>query len=84
MQLLDALQRGIPILTSGRGSLREVCGNAALYADPEDVSSITEGLRLLLTQDRLRFDLRQRALVQAHTFSWSRTADLLLEALEKK
>ncbi|MFA6038976.1 MAG: glycosyltransferase family 1 protein [Candidatus Peribacteraceae bacterium] len=83
MQLLDALQRGIPILTSGNGSLREVCGNAAHYVDPCSVPSITEGLRLLLTQDRLRFDLRQRALVQSHTFSWSRTADLLLEVLRK-
>ncbi|MEK7217943.1 MAG: glycosyltransferase family 1 protein, partial [Patescibacteria group bacterium] len=83
MQLLDALQRGIPILTSANGSLREVCGNAAHYVDPLDSASIAEGLRLLLTRDRLRFDLRQRALVQAHTFSWSRTADLLLEALQK-
>lgn len=83
MQVLDALQRGIPILTSDRGSLREVCGNAAHYVDPESVPSIAAGLQLLLENDRVRFDLGQRATDQAREFSWERTADLLLEALER-
>lgn len=81
LQLLDALQRGIPVLTSGRGSMREVCGNAAHYVDPEDVSSIASGLVLLLGSERIRFDLRQQALEQAKKFSWERTAGLLLDVL---
>jgi glycosyltransferase involved in cell wall biosynthesis len=81
LQVLDALQSGVPVLTSGRGALREVCGNAAHYVDPEDIASIASGLELLLTNERLRFDLRERALEQAKQYSWVRTADLLLEAL---
>ncbi len=83
LQALDAMQRGIPVLTSGRGSLREVCGNAAHYVDPENVSSIAAGLELLLTSERVRFDIKTRALEQARKFSWARTADLLMDVLQK-
>jgi glycosyltransferase involved in cell wall biosynthesis len=82
MQILDALQRGIPVLTSDRGSLREVCGNAAIYADPESVSSIATGLELLLGSERVRFDLHDSSLRQAKNFSWKRTVDLFLDALK--
>jgi glycosyltransferase involved in cell wall biosynthesis len=82
MQILDALQRGIPVLASDRGSLREVCGNAAFYVDPEDPASISSGLQTLLSTSRLRLDLRERALPQSKLFSWERTTDLLLSALQ--
>jgi len=81
MQLLDALQRGLPVLTSDRGSLREVCGNAAYYVDPEDIGSIASGLEALLNAERLRMDLRERALQQSKIFSWEKTVDLFLGAL---
>ncbi len=83
LQVLDALQRGIPVLTSTRGSLREVCGNAAHYVDPENISSIAAGLELLLTSERVRFDLHARAQEQAKKYSWRRTADLLLNVLAR-
>ncbi|MDD4319778.1 MAG: glycosyltransferase family 1 protein [Candidatus Peribacteraceae bacterium] len=81
LQILDALQRGIPILTSRRGSLPEVCGNAAHYVDPEDIGSIAAGLDLLLREERVRADLRDRALSQAASFNWKRTVDLFLGAV---
>ncbi len=81
MQLLDALQRGVTVLTSDRGSIREVCGNAAHYVDPMDSSSIAEGLELLLRSDNMRLDLCERARQQAKRFTWVRTADHFLEAV---
>lgn len=81
MQVLDALQRGIPVLTSQRGSLREVCGNAAHYVDPESVESIASGLDLLLRSDRVRADMADRAVAQSQQFSWARTVDLALSSL---
>ncbi len=80
LPVLDALQRGIPVLTSQRGSLTEVAGDAAVFVDPEDVSSIAEGLGRLLTDAGLRSLLRQRGPIQAGQFSWERTADLFLSA----
>ncbi len=83
LQVLDALQRGVPVLTSDRGSLSEVAGDAAVTVDPERVSSIAAGLQRLLTDDALAADLRRRGPVQASAFSWKRTVDLFLETVQK-
>lgn len=81
LPVLSALQRGIPVLTSNRGSLPEVAGNAAVMVNPEDVSAIRSALLRLLTDDGLRSDLRQKGQEQAKRFSWEKTADLILAAL---
>ncbi len=81
MQILDALQRGIPTLTSNRGSLVEVVDGAALIVDPENVGAITGGLERLFTDHDLRKSLSERGPKQAEKFTWKRTVDLLLEAL---
>lgn len=83
MQILDALQRGIPVLTSDRGGLREVTGSAALIVDPEDISSIARGLERLLRDTALRARLRAEGPQQASHFSWKRTVDLFLGCLER-
>ena len=37
LPVLEAMARGVPVATSGRASLAEVAGDAALLFDPEDV-----------------------------------------------
>lgn len=79
--VLDALQRGVPVLTSKRGSLSEVAGNAAILVDPEDVSSIRDGLLALVCNPDVQAELRKKGLIQAQKFSWKRTVDLFLSRL---
>lgn len=81
MPVLDAMLRGIPVLTSDAGSLREVAGDAALKVDPASTISIASGLRQLLEDSALRSSLSVRGQVQAASFSWSNTVDLFFEAL---
>ena len=83
MPVLDALARGIPVMTSDRGSLKEVAGEAAVYVDPESVASIAKGLERLLTDTSLRHTLSSQGREQAATFTWPRTVDLFVEALGK-
>lgn len=78
MQILDALQRSIPVLTSNRGSLREVAEGAALIVDPEDIESIRNGLERLLREPGLRKELSQKGRQRAEIYSWKRTVDLFL------
>ena len=82
MPVLDALQRGIPVLTSDRGSLREISADAALICDPESVHSIQAGLFALLSDDHVRMTLAKKGPEKAKEFSWARTTDLLMEALQ--
>ncbi|MBI3331354.1 glycosyltransferase family 4 protein [Candidatus Peregrinibacteria bacterium] len=81
MQILDALSRGIPILTSDRGSLKEVADGAALIVDPGSTASIAAGLERLLADADLQMELREKGPKQAKKYTWDRTADLLLQAL---
>ena len=47
MPLLDAMARGVPVLTSNVSAMPEVAGDAALLVDPYRVASISEGLKQL-------------------------------------
>jgi glycosyltransferase involved in cell wall biosynthesis len=45
---LEAMQRGCPVMASDRASIPEVCGDAAVYFNPEDSSDFTNKLRDLI------------------------------------
>lgn len=81
MPVIDAFHVGIPVLTSARGALREVAGDAALFVDPDDPLSIRDGLVRILTDDGLRAELRERGFRRAQQFSWSVTVDRFLEGI---
>jgi glycosyltransferase involved in cell wall biosynthesis len=81
LQVLDALQRGVPVLASRRGAYPEVLGEAGVYVDPEDVSSIAAGLERLLVEQPLRENLQQQGPRQARSYSWKRSVDTFLEVL---
>lgn len=82
LPVLDAMQRGIPVLTSSAGSLAEVVGNSACIIDPMSVADIARGLLRLCTDTELYTTLSQSGPIQAKQFSWQRTVDALLLAFE--
>lgn len=82
MQILDALQRGIPVLTSDRGSLRELADGAALIVDPNDIGAIASGLETLLRDSSVCAMLAEKSRRRAELYSWRRTVDLFLSHAE--
>jgi glycosyltransferase involved in cell wall biosynthesis len=72
MPLLDAMARGVPVLTSNVSAMPEVTGDAALLVDPSDVGSLYEGLWRLTTDPSLRRDLAQKGLKRSGEFSWEK------------
>jgi glycosyltransferase involved in cell wall biosynthesis len=74
--ILEAMQRGVPVVTSAASALAEVADDAALLVDPTDEASIADALRRVLTDRALAEDLRRRGRERAATFSWDRTAEL--------
>jgi glycosyltransferase involved in cell wall biosynthesis len=67
---LEAMASGTPVVTSNVSSLPEVAGDAAALVDPYDPSSIADGIQNVLTDDRLRRELRSKGLARARQFSW--------------
>jgi glycosyltransferase involved in cell wall biosynthesis len=75
MPVLDAMARGVPVLTSTRSALPEVAGSAAMLADPEDSDALAHGLQLLTGSIDLREGYRRKGLEWAGGFSWSKTIE---------
>lgn len=81
---LEAMRCGTPVVSARSSSLPEVCGDAALYVDEyDDVRAWRDALRRITEDGALRADLRARGLQHAATYSWNRTADETLAALEE-
>jgi glycosyltransferase involved in cell wall biosynthesis len=71
---LEAMACGLPVVCSRAGSLAEVVGEAALTAEPEDVSGLAGHVAAVLTQPGLARSLRARGLDRASHFNWERAA----------
>ena len=82
---LEAMATGIPCLVSRAGSLPEICGDAALLADPRDESAFAASMLRIANDARLRQQLVQRGKTRAAQFTWDvtaeKTAAVLSEAL---
>jgi glycosyltransferase involved in cell wall biosynthesis len=83
MPPIEAMACGCPVISSARGSLKEVVGNAALIAEPEDVSSIANQLGTLAVNAQMRNKYRAAGLRQAAGFNWDDTATQTLLVYEK-
>ncbi len=80
---LEAMACGTPVVASNVSALPEVLGDAARYADPDDVESIAAALKAVLTDQALATDLRERGLKRAATFSWENTARQTVESYRR-
>jgi len=71
---IEAMACGTPVITSRRGALVEVAGNAAQFVDPLEVESIAEGLHRVLCDAAWREELQVNGQAQASRFSWALAA----------
>lgn len=80
--VLEALQCHIPVIASRCSSIPEVAGNAAIYADPENIQSIADAMRNIYKDEHLRNELIQNAKVQVAKFSWEKSAEIFFHEIE--
>ncbi|MCF6290140.1 MAG: glycosyltransferase [Desulfobacterales bacterium] len=66
---LEAMAHGCPVITSNVSSLPEVCGAAALYVDPYNVSDIAEKIQCMYDDPGLRQRLSEQGRERARFFS---------------
>ncbi|KRF36860.1 glycosyltransferase family 4 protein [Nocardioides sp. Soil805] len=75
---VEAMRYGCPVVSADIPSLRERCGDAVLYCDPHDVTSMVAQVRRA-TEDASEWDRLQAAgLEQAARFSWLEQARTVL------
>lgn len=79
LPIVEAMARGVPVITSNVSALPEVAAGAALLVDPVDVEAIANALRRVLTDPALADDLRRRGRERAATLTWAATARATLD-----
>ncbi|MEE7455545.1 hypothetical protein MPAR168_19955 [Methylorubrum populi] len=81
--LLEAMTLGCPVIASDQSCLPEICGGAALLANPDDAPAWQSHFRNLVASPELRADLRGRGLERAKAFSWREAAQGYLDLLRR-
>lgn len=76
---LEAMASGAALICSPRGALPEVAGDAALYADPDDLPGMAGAIRLLAANEGRRLALAEAGRQRARLFDASVIAAQLTE-----
>ena len=72
---LEAMQCGVPVITSNTSSLPEVVGDAGIMLDPKDADGLCQSLLSLYEDAGLRAEMAAKSLARAKLFSWQRCAE---------
>jgi glycosyltransferase involved in cell wall biosynthesis len=83
LPVLEAMASGVPVLTSKNSAMEEVCGEAACYADPENVDEIAEAIDFLTHNSEERKKMAALGLCRKEKFNWKETAQKLFSIFEK-
>lgn len=81
--VLEAMQAGVPAITSAGSAMQEIAGDGALYADPESYQDIAEKMMLIYKDETLRSSLVEKGLATVRAYSWDKTAALMWQSIEK-
>lgn len=80
---LEAMKCGVPVVTSERTAMPEICGNAAMYFDPDNPYDIARKINLLLNNPELYDDKIKKGLDRAANFVWAKSAQQILTIIEQ-
>nr|WP_181705671.1 glycosyltransferase family 1 protein [Chthonobacter rhizosphaerae] len=75
---VEAMACGCPVVASTSPCLPEICGEAAVYADPDDPAAWRDAVVWLRASERERHRLVQAGHQAAASYSWSRIAEQYL------
>jgi glycosyltransferase involved in cell wall biosynthesis len=79
---LEAMACGAPVIASDIPALKEVCGDAALYADPRVPSDIGAKINRVMSSPQLREELVARGNRRLLEFSWRSCALELIRVIQ--
>ncbi len=78
---LEAMTLGCPVVAANRSSLPEVCGDAALFASPDDPRAWIDHFIRLSRDEALHRALVRKGRLQASRYTWRETALHYLKAI---
>lgn len=83
LPVLEAMQLGLPVITTNTSSIPEVTGQAAVLIDPNDVEAMAQALKKVLIDKKYATELGQKGRRQAEKFTWANNAAATLKVYTK-
>lgn len=80
---LEAMASAIPVVTTRSGSIPEIVQDHAIFVEPDDASSIADGILRVLSDEVLRTQLVVGGLSRAAELTWERAADETAEVYRR-
>ncbi len=78
---LEAMSRGVPVVSTSFASMPEALGDAPIYADNEQ--DMADAVSKILTDINLHKKLSEKSKEQSRTLNWSKTAEETLKIYER-
>lgn len=76
---LEAMQSGVPVISSNSSSIPEVVGEAGILLEPTDEKGWSKAILTITDNTKLHSQLQHKGYDQATQFSWQHTARLTAE-----
>ena len=83
LPVLEAMQCGVPVVTSDVSSLPEVVGNAAIMINPKDEIELCNTMNKVYNNESLRVKYSALGKVRANDFSWQKCANDYYEIFKR-
>ena len=80
LPVLEAMQCGVPVITSNTSSLPEVVGMAGIMVNPKDEDALCQAILDIYGNPSLRAELSRNALERSGRFSWRKSTDEIINA----
>jgi glycosyltransferase involved in cell wall biosynthesis len=81
--ILEAMQCGVPVISSSGGAMPEIAANVALYCNPGNAEEMGHRMAQFYKDENLREMLIQRGFSRARNFNWDDSAERVWATLMK-
>lgn len=78
---LESMKCDVPVIASSTGIFHEICGDAALYANPENFKDIAEKMMLIFKDEKMRKEIIEKGRIEVNQFC-NQYKPALIEAIE--
>lgn len=73
--VLEAMQSGVPVITSNVSSMPEVAGDACILINPYEVDEIKDAIVKVLSSPELQEEMRNKGIERSKLFSWRKCSE---------
>lgn len=81
MPPVEAMNIGSPVITTHFTSIPEICGDAVIYVEPDNIRDIRDAILCISNSSSKRANMINNGKKQVSKYSWGKSATIFLDAI---